>query len=270
MAGVPRSYEYMFVAYAWAELYREKGISPPMLEEIGYPKGGKLYKGAFKRVSLIHDAYVKVHGDENAEKSYLNSISTTVQEYWAGKVEVPKGLKEPVELKDRWGRQHDEIYDEWDPKSDDEIVEELLRIFNEDESTILVQKDLIERPNFGMRTVKIRRGQPKFRKKLLSLYDSCMVSGCKIEDVLEACHIVPYSVSHDNSPENGILLRSDLHTLLDCGLMSITEDFRVEFSHDEFPSHYDDFTDTKIEFAPSLDRSKILENVRRFISLNQD
>ena len=136
MAGVPRSYEYMFVAYAWAELYREKGISPPMLEEIGYPKGGKLYKGAFKRVSLIHDAYVKVHGDENAEKSYLNSIFTTVQEYWAGKVEVPKGLKEPVELKDRWGRQHDEIYDEWDPKSDDEIVEELLRIFNEDESTI--------------------------------------------------------------------------------------------------------------------------------------
>ena len=43
-----------------------------------------------------------------------------------------------------------------------------------------------------------------------------------------------------------------------------------EFSHDEAPSHYDDFTDNKIEFAPSLDRSKILENVRRFISLNQD
>lgn len=270
MAGVPRSYEYMFVAYAWAELYREMDVFPVSLELEGYVNRASVYRDAFNRVSKINDAYVKVHGEKIAERTFLRSIAITSQEYWAGKVDLPKGMKEPVRLKDRWGKQHDEIYDEWDSKSDEEIIEELQRILAEDESTILVQKDLIERPNFGMRTVKIRRGQPKFRKKLLSLYDSCMVSGCKIEDVLEACHIVPYSVSHDNSPENGILLRSDLHTLLDCGLLSITEDFRVEFSHDEAPSHYDDFTDNEIEFAPSLDRSKILENVRRFISLNQD
>jgi hypothetical protein len=270
MAGVPRSYEYMFVAYAWAELYREMGVTPQTLEEMGYSGATSLYRDAFNRISKIHDSYTKVHGEKTAERTYLRVIKITSQEFWAGKVELPLRMKHPSNLENNWGQQHDQIYDEWSTKSDEEIVKQLEAILGEDAQTEEIQKVLIEKPNYGLRSVKIRRGQPKFRKKLLSLYDSCMVSGCKIEDVLEACHIVPYSVSHDNSPENGILLRSDLHTLLDCGLMSITEDFRVGFSHDEAPSHYDDFTDTKIEFAPSLDRSKILENVRRFISLNQD
>ena len=66
-----------------------------------------------------------------------------------------------------------------------------------------------------------RRGQPEFRQKLLEAYDSrCAVTGCDVVEVLEACHIVPYRGPSTNDPRNGILLRADLHTLFDLGLMA--------------------------------------------------
>jgi hypothetical protein len=67
-----------------------------------------------------------------------------------------------------------------------------------------------------------RRGQPKFRKELLDAYDGkCAVSRCDAIEALEAAHILPYRGDHTNSVENGILLRADLHTLFDLGLIAI-------------------------------------------------
>ena len=66
-----------------------------------------------------------------------------------------------------------------------------------------------------------RRGQPEFRQKLLKAYDGrCAVTGYDVQEVLEACHIVPYRGPSTNHPGNGILLRADLHTLFDLGLIA--------------------------------------------------
>ena len=66
-----------------------------------------------------------------------------------------------------------------------------------------------------------RRGQPEFRQKLLEAYAGrCAVTGCDVQEVLEACHIVPYRGPSTNHPGNGILLRADLHTLFDLGLIA--------------------------------------------------
>jgi HNH endonuclease len=43
-------------------------------------------------------------------------------------------------------------------------------------------------------------------------------------DVLEAAHIYPYRGDSTNHVANGLLLRADLHTLLDCGLPAIDPD----------------------------------------------
>jgi hypothetical protein len=51
--------------------------------------------------------------------------------------------------------------------------------------------------------------------------DCCLISGCKILDVLEAAHIRPYRGERDNHEENGLLLRADLHTLFDLDLIGI-------------------------------------------------
>ena len=68
----------------------------------------------------------------------------------------------------------------------------------------------------------IREGQQTFRENLLLIYErKCMVTGCNIESVLEAAHIIPYNGPKSNHPQNGLLLRSDIHILFDLYLMSI-------------------------------------------------
>lgn len=72
-----------------------------------------------------------------------------------------------------------------------------------------------------------RMGQSSFRQKLLSAYESqCMISGCNVEHVLDAAHIVPYQGPDTNHPANGLLLRTDLHTLFDLKLLAIDADTR--------------------------------------------
>lgn len=67
-----------------------------------------------------------------------------------------------------------------------------------------------------------RRGQPEFRKALIHAYDGmCALSGCDALDALEAAHIVPYRGPATDRVDNGLLLRADLHTLFDLGLIAI-------------------------------------------------
>jgi hypothetical protein len=73
-----------------------------------------------------------------------------------------------------------------------------------------------------------RRGQTKFRGELLSAYyGRCCISGCDVTDALEAAHISPYNGPQTNHVTNGLLLRADLHTLFDLGLLTISGAMRV-------------------------------------------
>jgi hypothetical protein len=91
------------------------------------------------------------------------------------------------------------------------------------------------------RTVRARRGQRTFRNNLLSRYSStCVVSGSKVLDVLEAAHISPYREARHNGVENGLILRSDLHTLFDLHLMGINPNrLTVHFHPSLSGSEYD-------------------------------
>ena len=67
-----------------------------------------------------------------------------------------------------------------------------------------------------------RRGQPAFRKALIEAYGArCAVTDCDAVEALEAAHIVPYWGPETNHVTNGLLLRSDLHTLFDLGMVAI-------------------------------------------------
>lgn len=84
-------------------------------------------------------------------------------------------------------------------------------------------------PEFGTpekvyRMIAARRGQKKFRDALLKAYkNTCAISGCRFDEILEAAHIIPYSESgaRHSIVTNGILLRADLHTLFDLNLLKI-------------------------------------------------
>ena len=72
------------------------------------------------------------------------------------------------------------------------------------------------------RSIRLRRGQATFRRNLVKRYGAkCQITGCELFDIVEAAHIAPYRGLADNSPVNGLLLRSDLHTLFDLDLLGI-------------------------------------------------
>ena len=91
-----------------------------------------------------------------------------------------------------------------------------------------------------------RPGQGTFRLRLLRAYgNQCAVTGEHALPVLEAAHIQPYLGPASNHPQNGIVLRSDLHRLYDRGYVTVTPELSLQVSSrlwDEFENgmHYYD------------------------------
>jgi len=89
-------------------------------------------------------------------------------------------------------------------------------------------------------TIKERRGRKRFRQALRKRYrDKCVVTGCKVPAILEAAHIASYRRESHNRPDNGLLLRADIHTLSDLELLGIEPiEMRIEVDpkllHDSF------------------------------------
>lgn len=72
-----------------------------------------------------------------------------------------------------------------------------------------------------------------FKKLVPKVYDfTCAISGMKVIDrtgtsLVEACHIVPISLSGDDKVTNGIALCPNLHTAFDRGMIGVDERLRV-------------------------------------------
>ena len=68
-----------------------------------------------------------------------------------------------------------------------------------------------------------RRGQTAFRNSLIAAYaGTCPITGCQIEPLLEAAHIIPYLGPTTHHVQNGLPLRADIHTLFDLQLLAIS------------------------------------------------
>ena len=67
-----------------------------------------------------------------------------------------------------------------------------------------------------------RRGQKQFRHSLLAAYSSrCAITGCDVPELLEAAYILGYKGRQTNHISNGLLLRTDIHTLFDLRLITV-------------------------------------------------
>ena len=79
--------------------------------------------------------------------------------------------------------------------------------------------------------VKQRLGQGTFRLSVLDNYQRrCAITQEKIVPVLEAAHIKPVSEGGQHTVDNGILLKSDLHTLYDRGYVTVAPDYKLHVS----------------------------------------
>lgn len=83
----------------------------------------------------------------------------------------------------------------------------------------------------GLTLAKYRIGQGTFRVMVTEAYHRrCAISGEKTLPVLDAAHIVPFSEEGSYSVQNGLLLRTDIHTLYDKGYLTVTPSYHVEVS----------------------------------------
>lgn len=84
---------------------------------------------------------------------------------------------------------------------------------------------------YRMRAIKTRRGQSKFRDRLMEAYGrQCVITRCAVEGLLEAAHITPHAEHTDYDLSNGLLLRADIHTLFDLNLIAVDSRHRVRVS----------------------------------------
>jgi len=79
--------------------------------------------------------------------------------------------------------------------------------------------------------IKPRIGQGAFRVMIIEAYNrKCAITSERTLPVLQAAHIKPYSESGPHSLTNGLLLRSDIHTLFDNGYITVTPKHIIEIS----------------------------------------
>ncbi len=94
-------------------------------------------------------------------------------------------------------------------------------------------------PVFGdPRLAPYRLAQQAFKAVVLNAYHGhCAITGTKIRPVLQAAHIRPVTVGGENRLDNGVLLRSDVHTMFDRGYLAVDPSYRLRVSprlRDEF------------------------------------
>jgi putative restriction endonuclease len=84
-------------------------------------------------------------------------------------------------------------------------------------------------PIFGdPRLAPYRLGQRSFQAVVLDAYHRrCTITGTHIPPVLQAAHIRPVAAGGEHRLDNGLLLRSDVHTLFDRGYLGVDTRYRL-------------------------------------------
>lgn len=76
-----------------------------------------------------------------------------------------------------------------------------------------------------------RLGQAGFRTWVLDAYGArCAITGHKIRPTLQACHIKPVACGGQHRIDNGLLLRSDVHTMFDRGYLAVDHEYHLRVS----------------------------------------
>lgn len=93
------------------------------------------------------------------------------------------------------------------------------------------------RGGHAVRMVRVRLGQPSFRAMLIRNHgEVCAFTGPAPAAVLDAAHLYSYAKVGEHHDDGGILLRRDLHTLFDRGLISVNEERKMHVA-DEIRSY---------------------------------
>ena len=86
-----------------------------------------------------------------------------------------------------------------------------------------------------------------FKRLVPQIYEqTCCISGMRLNSTfghtyVDACHIIPFAISHDDRVINGLALCPNLHRAFDRGLIGINDDYEIQLSthiHEDQDHHY--------------------------------
>jgi len=110
-----------------------------------------------------------------------------------------------------------------------------------------------------------------FKREIPKIYNySCAISKMRIAtssnaQLVDACHIVPFSVSKNDTITNGISLCPNLHRAFDRGLITIDSNYRVKVSpkltEDDSPYSIKQFEGQEIVLPSITSQYPLLENL---------
>ncbi|WP_304063186.1 HNH endonuclease [Pedobacter glucosidilyticus] len=98
---------------------------------------------------------------------------------------------------------------------------------------------VLNEPQARYKTIKIETEEDVFVrnglfKKLIpkAYLATCSFTGMKLSSTyghsfVDACHIIPFSITHDDQISNGIALCPNMHRAFDRGLLSIDENYKI-------------------------------------------
>jgi hypothetical protein len=91
----------------------------------------------------------------------------------------------------------------------------------------------------AMSSIEARRGSAALRARLLQDWGGrCAVTGCAVEELLEVAHVTAAAPTAAEPLGAAMVLRSDIHTLFDLGLMAVDDQCRVRVSPQLRDSEY--------------------------------
>jgi putative restriction endonuclease len=102
-----------------------------------------------------------------------------------------------------------------------------------------LQDYVLNEPEAQYKTVRIETEEDVFvrgglfKKLIPKVYNNtCCITGMRLESTfgynfIDACHIIPFSVSHDDKVNNGLALCPNLHRAFDRGLITVDSNYYV-------------------------------------------
>lgn len=123
-----------------------------------------------------------------------------------------------------------------------------------------------------MQASVVRQGQSSFRAAMLERYGAqCVITGCRIDTLLEAAHIIPYRGDQSHDELNGLLLRVDIHRLFDAHLISIDpKTLTVELAYALSDETYQDLQGKRLFIFSPKPRLLFLDvHYRQFMAVSR-
>lgn len=130
------------------------------------------------------------------------------------------------------------------------LQDQVLDVLNDPE--VKLRKKFVE----DEEDVFVRNGL--FKKMVPKLYTyRCAFTGMQLTSTfghsfVDACHIIPFSISHNDKVTNGISLCPNLHRAFDRGLISISPDYRILVSQHILEDVKHDYSIQKLQGKPIL------------------